>query len=420
MHVVYARRRTYQHKLIKFGVLLVFCVVFLCVFGVSPLLRSDEASSSSVARETHVEEWSSGVAARSGVVRSLKAGDASCVKPGSRGDRASICAYIASNCAADSNGYIDYLHVFYCSSWLGGHRALGWVTFVAWILFLFWVLGVISNDYFVPALTSVAYTCSIPAEVAGLTLLAFGNGAPNVAGYFAAVTTKTFDLAIGDALGGTFFVIAVVLASVCIFGRNILLDGHSFVRDILFLGVAVVAIFVFIWTGRFYIYESIALLLLYLVYVLWASIYDLMRQRKERLALKRAAAAAGASPLPSKRSYRSRSSVFKKQIVERLNASIPSILDVDSPLSRDKQLDAAAASSSPSKRKVNSHLDTETVKNGNGKKLEKKKKDKKKDAPPPSSVAFGDSTEVPLDTFSPTFSPPPPPHHHHHHHHHHH
>jgi Ca2+/Na+ antiporter len=258
---------------------------------------------------------SGGVSATSRSLNDLTEG---CKKPGSKGSKAAICAYVASNCPKNSGGYIDYLDLFYCSKWLGGNRSLAWASLVLWVLFLFLALGTISNDYFVPALTSVSYSLSIPAEIAGLTLLAFGNGAPNVAGYFASVTNKTFDLAIGDVFGGTFYVVTVVLASVCFFGKNILLDGHSFKRDVSFLTVAVIAVFVFIWTGRFYIYESIALLVFYIFYVIWASVYDLMRQRRARLALKRARAAAGL-PMPTKRSYRSRSSVFKKQSIASID-----------------------------------------------------------------------------------------------------
>lgn len=326
----YAQRRSWQHKAIKFGVLAAVCISF---FVLTAQLGNSTLPNDSIENEHNRQIYSSdlnGYTSLWSASRELKASESTCTKPGSRGTQTQICAYLKENCPKDAAGYFDYLDIFYCSKWLGGNRALAWVTFVAWILFLFFALGTISNDYFVPALTSVSYTLSIPAEIAGLTLLAFGNGAPNVAGYFAAVSNNTFDLAIGDVFGGTFFTISVILSSVCIFGRNILVDGHSFVRDILFLSVACIAVFIFIWTGRIYIYESIALLVFYIGYVLWASIHDLMRQRKERLALKRARAAAGL-PMPVKRSYRSRSSIFRRQSIARI--------DIGDILSKDSQQD---------------------------------------------------------------------------------
>jgi Ca2+/Na+ antiporter len=321
MHAIYARRQTYQHKLVKFGILAAVCIVFLWL--TSDTINADQPEDSFGSRHTlsvlNTFTYQDNIPSTR--LRDLKDVTEGCKKPGSKGSQDAICAYIQTNCPTNTGGYINYLKLFYCSKWLGGNRSLAWASVVLWILFLFLALGTISNDYFVPALTSVSYSLSIPAEIAGLTLLAFGNGAPNVAGYFASVTNKTFDLAIGDVFGGTFYVISIVLASVCFFGKNIMLDGHSFVRDILFLATAVIAVFIFIWTGRFYIYESIALLVFYLFYVLWASIYDLMRQRRARLALKRARAAAGL-PMPTKRSYRSRSSVFKKQSIAKLNTAL--------------------------------------------------------------------------------------------------
>lgn len=316
MDVIRARRQTYQHKLIKLTTLVVVCTLFLSFTLLRGDVDSNEASIQSERSETVHDKFVYMSGATMVGSRGLEGIEEGCKKPGSKGSKEAICAYISTNCPKSSGGYIDYLDLFYCSKWLGGNRSLAWVTFVFWVLFLFLALGTISNDYLVPALTSISYTLSIPAEIAGLTLLAAGNGAPNVAGYFAAVTNRTFDLAVGDVFGGTFYVITIVLSCVCLFGKNILLDGHSFRRDIVFLTIAVISVFIFIWTGRFYIYESIALLAFYLIYVIWASVYDLMRQRRERLALKRARAAAGL-PMPSKRSYRSRSSVFKKQVIEQ-------------------------------------------------------------------------------------------------------
>lgn len=309
MEAIYARRRSPQHKMIKLGLLAVIFGLVFTFFANIDVSASDHAFAASTDSKTNGLFSSYFESSSTWSLRSLQSSESSCSSPGSKGTRAEICAYVAANCTDDSGGgYIDYLNLFYCSDWLGDSRPLGFVSLVFWLLTIFLMLGVISNDFFVPALTSVAYKLNIPAEIAGLTLLAFGNEVANVASYFAAVSTNTFNLAIGDVFGGGFFVTSVVLASVCFFGKDIRVDGYSFVRDVLFLLVAIVANFIFVWTGGYYIYESVALIVFYIIYVLWASIRDLMRQRKARLKKKAAEAAAGAPvDFPT---YRSHSSFF--------------------------------------------------------------------------------------------------------------
>lgn len=310
-----AGRRDYRHAIIKFATTAALCVIFLLIFGGATFFADSEdvdldadlnphVTGRSVLGEEYIFDW-----ARQ---RSSQPSNSTCSRLNKRGNYTAVCAYVKANCTDSDLGYINYLEIFYCSSWLGSNRALGWTTLVCWLLFLFLCLGVISNDYFVPALTSVAYQLRIPAEVAGLTLLAFGNGVANVSGYFASVSNRTYDLAIGDAFGGSFFMVCVILASICFFGKNIKLDGYSFVRDVSFLFLASVAVYVFVSTSRFYIYESVALLVFYLIYVLYAIIFDLMRQRRKRLKEKRAKIVAGKATPSRLNLYRTHSRILKK------------------------------------------------------------------------------------------------------------
>lgn len=323
MEGVLIRRASYQHRLIKLVVLAVFCGGFFYLVGEAPASPLDGHISASAQSSLLRDTLSYGETFLNARLRASDTDDTSCLNPGGKGTKDQICAYVKANCSDPDNGYIDYLELFYCSSWLGTNRALGWVTMVAWLLFLFLCLGVLSNEYSVPSLTAVAYYLKIPAEVAGLTLLALGNGVANVSGYFAAVTNRTYSLAIGDAFGGSFFTITIVLSCICCFGKNILLDGRSFIRDILFLFTASVAVFIFVCTGRIYIYESVALLVFYIVYVLYAVIYDLMRQRRKRIQMKRARIAAGqADSQPA--IYRRHSGILKSSVILKSSTELRS------------------------------------------------------------------------------------------------
>jgi sodium/potassium/calcium exchanger 6 len=140
-------------------------------------------------------------------------------------------------------------------------------------------------------------------EVAGLTILALGNGAPDVSSTIVACTyshvmydvlyrgfTHTveyqtalgqqFNMGIGELLGAGLFVTSCVVAAVAFAAPNAKLDRHSFLRDVSFYLVAVVAVFFICWDGHIYIYESIGFLVYYTGYVLFAVLVHYCGKKK--------------------------------------------------------------------------------------------------------------------------------------------
>jgi sodium/potassium/calcium exchanger 6 len=49
-----------------------------------------------------------------------------------------------------------------------------------WLLVLFVVLGTTAEDFFCPALGAISDTLGLSDNVAGVTFLALGNGAPDI------------------------------------------------------------------------------------------------------------------------------------------------------------------------------------------------------------------------------------------------
>ena len=111
---------------------------------------------------------------------------------------------------------------------------------VAWTLFLFAVLMVGAERFFCPALEVVSDFFKLPPNVAGATLLSFGNGAPDLFTQLAAINAmdeSAVPMALSEPLGGGLFVSNVVLAAVILLGvggRPITVERHALARDVLF------------------------------------------------------------------------------------------------------------------------------------------------------------------------------------------
>lgn len=66
---------------------------------------------------------------------------------------------------------------------------VGNVVLLLWIGILSVILTMVADRFFCPALEVIADFFKLPANVAGATLLSFGNGAPDVFTQLAAVST---------------------------------------------------------------------------------------------------------------------------------------------------------------------------------------------------------------------------------------
>lgn len=193
------------------------------------------------------------------------------------------CSFVntTEDCQIDE-GFLDYTYFVYCdfSSKL---LPLGIFILVIWLSFLFVGLAVTADDFFCPSLAVISDTLRLSHNIAGVTFLAFGNGAPDIFSAIAAIgNAKNGDagLAIGALFGAGVFVTTVVagfIAIICPFDAM----QRPFLRDIIFYLAAVFWTFCVLWDKKITKIEAIGFIILYIVYVLVVVIgrYIYTRQR---------------------------------------------------------------------------------------------------------------------------------------------
>jgi len=103
---------------------------------------------------------------------------------------------------------------------------------------LFRALSATAEDYFTPALTRAATAARMPPRLAGATLLALGNGAPDIGAAVAAARSGALELAAGALLGSGLFVGCVVAGAVVRAAGGVPARG-ALLRDVCGYGVAV-------------------------------------------------------------------------------------------------------------------------------------------------------------------------------------
>ena len=128
-------------------------------------------------------------------------------------------------------------------------------------------------------------------SMAGVTFLAFGNGSPDVFSTFAAMSSHSGSLAVGELIGAAGFITAVVAGSMALV-REFRVGKKTFVRDVGFFIVATSFSIAFLSDGALHMWECCVMIGFYLFYVVLVVVWHwyLGRRRKRR---EREAAARG-------------------------------------------------------------------------------------------------------------------------------
>ena len=141
---------------------------------------------------------------------------------------------------------------------------------VIFLLYLFLAMSTAADDFFCSSISSIVDHLKISQSVAGITFMAFGNGAPDIFSTIASVlNTKRpkAGLAIGELLGGGVFVTTIVFSTVIII-KPFKIARKPTLRDIGFylIGVAWMA-FMMLYSSTLHVWEPLIYLILYFTYV---------------------------------------------------------------------------------------------------------------------------------------------------------
>lgn len=156
---------------------------------------------------------------------------------------------------------------------------------VLWLGLLFTTIGIAASDFFCINLSTISNVLGMSESMAGVTFLAFGNGSPDVFSTFAAMSTNSGSLAVGELIGAAGFITAVVAGSMALV-RPFGVARKSFMRDVGFFIVAVSFSIVFLADGYLQLWECIVMVTFYVFYVItvviWHWYLGRLRRKKER------------------------------------------------------------------------------------------------------------------------------------------
>lgn len=165
----------------------------------------------------------------------------------------------------DSDSLLDYSYLHSC---VLGSNALYSVPSLSMILVLhFCFLIKTAHSHFSVVVTALAAHLRLSPSMGAVTLLALGNGAPDVFSSISAVRSGRPRTGFGAILSAGAFVSAFVVGLVAIHAAPFALDPAPFARDVFFYFVAASALFYVYLSAEIYLWQAVGFVAFYLFFV---------------------------------------------------------------------------------------------------------------------------------------------------------
>jgi sodium/potassium/calcium exchanger 6 len=161
--------------------------------------------------------------------------------------------------------YFNFYAWHYCT--FDGHLYITLPIMAILIFICFYILSDTSNQYLSTSLTILAEKLNMSQNLAGVTFLALGNGAPDVISSFVASDDgdEGIEMGVGSLVGAGIFVTGVVLSSVVLLAKSVKVNKALFIRDILLFVFSLTLLLIFSIDKKVNIWESVVFLSIYIV-----------------------------------------------------------------------------------------------------------------------------------------------------------
>ncbi|KAF3454441.1 hypothetical protein FNV43_RR04888 [Rhamnella rubrinervis] len=170
-----------------------------------------------------------------------------------------------SSSKSNYDGLLNYSSLHFC--FFNQNQYLSIPSLVLILALHFYILIKTAQDHFSVVTTKLSLHLNLSPSMAAVTLLALGNGAPDVFASLAAVRGGQYRTGFGAILSAGTFVSAFVVGFVAIYAAPFSLRPAPFVRDVLFYLIAALFLFYVYLSAEIYLWQAVGFVGFYLFFV---------------------------------------------------------------------------------------------------------------------------------------------------------
>ncbi|XP_058738585.1 cation/calcium exchanger 5 [Vicia villosa] len=183
--------------------------------------------------------------------------------------RRSLLTTTLTSCNPQPNAILNYHCIFPQTPLLS-------ITSLSLLLVLhFYILIQTAQHHFSIVTTKLASHLNLSPSMAAVTLLALGNGSPDVFSSLAALRAGQYRTGFGAILSAGAFVSALVVGFVAIYAAPFSVDPAPFVRDVLFYLTAAMFLFYVYLSAEIFLWQAVGFVAFYLFFVGFVFYMDL-------------------------------------------------------------------------------------------------------------------------------------------------
>ncbi|EAR99699.2 sodium calcium exchanger protein (macronuclear) [Tetrahymena thermophila SB210] len=190
-----------------------------------------------------------------------------------------VCDFVDQNCNVEQ--LVKFSYFYFCQV-KQNIIVLDLLTILI-PLYAFRMLSQISEYYLSPALAKVSKCFKLSQSVAGVTLLALGNGGPDVATAIVAGSSggDSITIAVGSIFGAGLFVTTYTLQNVIQNAGSIHIKSKTFVRDMVFYLIGCCVVFIYTIVGSINLGMAIGFMSIYGLFLFTVIYQDRQRAKQE-------------------------------------------------------------------------------------------------------------------------------------------
>lgn len=194
------------------------------------------------------------------------------------------CDFVLDVCA-DKGEVVNFFNIYYCGFQqnLPVFAPLG----ILFLLLSFYLLSSTAEDFLEPVLSKISDNLKFSESLAGVTLVALANGAPDVFAAFAAANSSEFGIVftVGSLFGAGCFVCSVVFAVCILYAKqgSIQVESSALIRDAAFYFIGGAWILYHGIMGTIGIVAAIGLFVNYGIFIGVVVIQEIRIKRAERI-----------------------------------------------------------------------------------------------------------------------------------------
>jgi Ca2+/Na+ antiporter len=160
---------------------------------------------------------------------------------------------------------VNYLILHYCG--MGGQAWISVPVLVGVLILAFYVLAETAENYFSPVVQKSVEVLGMTPSMGGVTLLALGNGAPDIFASLAAIQGDNSRIGFSAILSAGTFVSGFVVGLVALASGPFSVQPMPFVRDVSFYFGAVCLLFMVYLNGEIVFWQAIGMVSFYVLFV---------------------------------------------------------------------------------------------------------------------------------------------------------